>query len=133
MDSAPLETLKERNVANVLLLDGLGQLATKEQTADHAYVRFHVRNADIWFGQEKEVDHRLDRYDYLYEEKQLEPWVPRINEAAVKAAKVRVYFNNHARAKAIKNLFQLMDMPLGEHESWHREIKLQNQFTLGKS
>ena len=132
MDPETLEVLRERNVANVLL-DGPGQPITKEETADHAYVRFHGRNADIWFGQEKEEeDHRLNRYDYLYEKKQLDPWVPRINEAAIKAAKVRVYFNNHARAKAIKNAFQLMDMLLGEHASKHKDIKLQNQFTLGE-
>ncbi len=26
--------------------------------------------------EEKEDDHRLDRYDYLYKRGQLEPWVP---------------------------------------------------------
>jgi uncharacterized protein YecE (DUF72 family) len=133
MDSETLETLRERNVANVLL-DAPGQPATREQTVDHAYIRFHGRNADIWFGLEKEVDHRLDRYDYLYEEKQLEPWVPRINEAVVKAANVRIYFNNHARAKAIKNAFQLMDMILWQHghRNKHKDIKLQNQFKLSE-
>lgn len=116
-----------------MLLDGPSQPVTKEQTANRAYVRFHGRNADIWFGQEKEEeDHRLNRYDYLYEKKQLDPWVPSMNEAAIKAAKVRVYFNNHARAKAIKNAFQLMDMLLGEHAHKHKDIKLQNQFMLGE-
>ncbi len=56
----------------------------------------------------------------------------RINEAAIKAAKVRGYFNNHARAKAIKNAFQLMDMLLGKHVIKHKDIKLQNQITLGE-
>jgi uncharacterized protein YecE (DUF72 family) len=132
-EPAVLEALRERNVANVLL-DAPGQPATREQTADHAYIRFHGRNADIWFGQEKEDDHRLNRYDYLYERMQLESWVPRINEVAVKAAKVRVYFNNHARAKSIKNAFQLRDMLLGKHDRMHKrkDIKLQEQFTLGE-
>ena len=132
IDPETLEILRERNVANVLL-DGPGQPTTKEQTANHAYIRFHGRNPDIWYGQEKkEDDQRLNRYDYLYEEKQLAPWVPRINEAALKAAKVRVYFNNHARAKAIKNAFQLMDMLLGEHAVKHKDIKVQSQITLGE-
>lgn len=132
MDPETLEALRERNVANVLL-DGPGQPITKAQTADHSYIRFHGRNPDIWFGQEqKECDHRLNRYDYLYEEKQLTPWVPRIKEVEIKAAKVRVYFNNHARAKAIKNAFQLMDILLGEHAVKHKEIKLRSQFTLGE-
>jgi len=63
---------------------------------------------------------------------QLDPWVSLINEATEKAAKVRVYFNNHPREKAIKNAFQLMDMLLGEHTSKHKDIKLQNQFKLGE-
>lgn len=131
IDAVALEALRERNVANVLL-DGPGQPITGAQTADHAYIRFHGRNPDIWFVREKEEDdHRLNRYDYLYEKLQLDQWVPRIKEAEIKAAKVRVYFNNHARAKAIKNAFQLMDM-LGEHKLKHKEIKLQNQFTLGE-
>lgn len=129
MDPATLEALRERNVANALL-DGPGQPVTEAQTADHAYVRFHGRNKDIWFRGEKEDDHRLNRYDYLYDKDQLDPWVPRIKEATIKAAKVRGYFNNHARAKAIKNAFQLMDMLLMEHKP--KVIKLQDQFRLSE-
>lgn len=132
LDPETLEAMRERNVANVLL-DGPGQPTTKEETAIHAYIRFHGRNPDIWFGQEKkEDDQRMNRYDYLYKEEQLTPWVPRIKEAEINAAKVRVYFNNHARAKAIKNAFQLMDMLLGEHTHKHKDIKVQSQFTLGE-
>ncbi len=129
MDPDALEVLKERNVANVLI-DGPGHHPRKEPTADHAYIRFHGRNYDIWYGGEKEDDYRLDRYDYLYKEDQLKPWVPFIEAAELKAAKVRVYFNNHARAKAAKNAFLLMDMLGIEHKT--REIRLQNQFTLGQ-
>lgn len=129
VDYATLDALKERNVANVLL-DGPGLPVTKVETADHAYVRFHGRNYDIWFKEEAEDDHRLNRYDYLYDKQQLLPWVPRIRDAEIKATKVRIYFNNHARAKAIKNAFQLMDMLLIEHKS--KEIRLQDQFTLGE-
>ena len=129
IDPATLEVLRERNVANVLI-DGPGSNAGMEQTADHAYVRFHGRNYDIWYRNEKEDDHRLNRYDYLYKKEQLEAWVPRIKEAELKAAKVRVYFNNHARSKSVKNAFLLMDMLSIEHK--HKEIQLQDQFTLGE-
>jgi uncharacterized protein YecE (DUF72 family) len=129
VDPSTLEALRERNVANVLL-DGPGLPITREETADHAYVRFHGRNYDIWYREEKEDDHRLDRYDYLYKKEQLDPWVPRIKEAELKAAKVRIYFNNHARAKAIRNAFQLMDKLLIEHKS--KEVRLQDQYTLGE-
>jgi uncharacterized protein YecE (DUF72 family) len=129
VDSAALDALKERNVANVLL-DGPGLPVTKVETADHAYVRFHGRNYDIWFKEGAEDDHRLNRYDYLYEKQHLLPWVSRIKEAEIKAAKVRIYFNNHARAKAVRNAFQLMDMLLIKHKP--KEIRLQDQFTLGE-
>jgi hypothetical protein len=39
-------------------------------------------------------------------------------------------FNNHARAKSIRNGFLLMDMLLIDHKQ--KEIKLQDQFTLGE-
>jgi len=129
MDPEVREALRERNVANVLI-DGPGLHVGTEQTADHAYFRFHGRNYDIWYREEKENDHRLDRYDYLYKRDQLEPWVPMIKEAELKEAKVRVYFNNHARAKSVRNAFLLMDMLLIEHKQ--KEIKSQDQFTLGE-
>lgn len=129
IDPVALQVLQDRNVANVLI-DGPGLNAGLEMTADHAYLRFHGRNYDIWYGAEKEEDHRLDRYDYLYKKEQLDSWVPRIKEAELRAAKVRVYFNNHARAKSVRNAFLLMDMLSIEHQS--KEIRLQDQFTLGE-
>jgi uncharacterized protein YecE (DUF72 family) len=129
IDSKALGVLKERNVANVLI-DGPGLHLSAERTADHAYLRFHGRNYDIWYKEEKEDDHRLDRYDYLYKKEQLDPWVPRIKEAELKAAKVRVYFNNHARAKSVRNAFLLMDMLLIDHKL--KDVQLQDQFTLGE-
>ena len=133
IDPAALEALRERNVANVLI-DGPGLHAGTEQTANHAYVRFHGQNCDIWYKGEKEGekvdDHRLNRYDYHYKKDQLESWVPRIKEAELEAAKVRVYFNNHARSKSVRNAFLLMDMLSIEHKN--KEIHLQDQFTLGE-
>ncbi len=128
IDPSAMQILKDRNVANVLV-DGPGLHARNASRADHSYFRFHGRNYDIWYRKEKEDDFRLDRYDYLYSKEQLDPWVPRIKEAELKARAVRVYFNNHARSKSVKNAFLLMDLLMLPHEQ--REIKLQNQFTLG--
>jgi uncharacterized protein YecE (DUF72 family) len=129
IDPAALEVLRERNVANVLI-DGPGLHLGTGQTANHSYLRFHGRNYDIWYKGEKENDHRLDRYDYLYSRDQLDSWVPQIKEAEQKTVKVRIYFNNHARAKSVRNAFLLMDLLLIEHKE--KEIKLQDQFTLGE-
>ena len=57
--------------------------------------------------------------------------MPQINEAELKESKLRIYFNNHARAKSVRNAFLLTDMPLIEHKQ--KEIKTLDQFTLGES
>jgi uncharacterized protein YecE (DUF72 family) len=122
-----VELLKERNVAMVLI-DGPGFPITHQETADHSYVRFHGRNYDIWYGEESEGDQRINRYDYLYSVEQLDSWVPRIKEAEKNTSKVRVFFNNHGRSKAVRNAFEMMDLLRIEHRS--KEIKLQDQRTL---
>ena len=129
IDPAALEVLRERNVA-IVLIDGPGLHLGSGQTANHSYLRFHGRNYDIWYRDEKEDDHRLDRYDYLYSRDELNLWVPQIKDVEQKTMRVRIYFNNHARAKSIGNGFLLMDMLLIDHKQ--KEIKLQDQFTLGE-
>jgi uncharacterized protein YecE (DUF72 family) len=128
IDPSAQEVLKERNAATILI-DGPGFPVTKEETADHSYIRFHGRNHDIWYTDDKEGDYRINRYDYLYTQEQLTPWKPRIEDVEITKGKVRVYFNNHARAKAIRNAFQLMDMLAIAHKA--KEINLQDQSAMG--
>ena len=123
------ELLEERNVATVLV-DGPGFPITHKETADHSYVRFHGRNYDIWYTDESEGDQRINRYDYLYTKEQLEPWVQRIKEAEKDIMKVRVFFNNHGKSKAVRNAFDMMDLSNIEHKS--KEIRLQDQRTLSE-
>jgi len=129
IDPSVLETLTDRDVAWVQI-DGPGLQVDAKPTSNHQYVRFHGRNYDIWYGKEKEDDHRLDRYDFLYRKAHLDPWIPRLKRMDVETARVRVYFNNHARAKSVKNAFLLMDMLGIEHKS--KEVSLQDQFKLGE-
>ena len=124
-----LETLQEYGVANTIV-DGPGFPVTRSLTAKHAYIRFHGRNYDIWFKDETEDDYRLNRYDYLYPHDQLESWKPRIQEIVSNSETARIYFNNHGRAKAVKNAFQMMDLLSVPHEE--RDIDIQDQMTLGK-
>jgi len=123
-----LDLLKESGVANVIL-DGPGFPITGSLTADHAYLRFHGRNWDIWFTEEREDDHRINRYDYLYPEADLSGWASMIGEIDGRVKDVRVYFNNHGRAKAVRNAFQMMDLLSIPHEK--KEIRLQDQMKLG--
>jgi uncharacterized protein YecE (DUF72 family) len=105
-----LDVLRDRRVA-VCVLDSPGFPATKAQTADHAYVRFHGRNYDLWYAREKpEGDTRLNRYDYLYTEEELEPWVDTVEDIEERCREVRIAFNNHGHAKAVKNALMFRRM-----------------------
>ncbi|MDW5563049.1 MAG: DUF72 domain-containing protein [Methanomassiliicoccus sp.] len=120
--------LEIRRVANVGV-DGPGVAITTDTTADHAYVRVHGRDHDLWSDQEHEDDIRLSRFDYLYSDAELEGIRDRIVQLSEKVSQVRVYFNNTAKAKGIRNALQLMDL-LGIHHRG-KEIPLQDQTHLG--
>ena len=100
LDAGTAEMLRMRDVA-VCAVDGPSMPPIVEDTASHAYVRFHGHNEDIWYGKEKTGDGRMNRYDYDYQEQELTPWKARIG--TLKAGTVRAYFNNHPHASAVKN------------------------------
>ncbi len=56
-----------------------------------AMVRFHGRRASDW---ERPGVPVVDRFRYLYDRAELEEWVPRITDAAKKAAETHVIMNN---------------------------------------
>ncbi len=123
-----LEVLQEFSVANVIV-DGPGFPITRSLTAKHAYVRFHGRNYDLWFKDEREDDYRINRYDYLYTLDQLGVWKPRLTEIISNSEVARIYFNNHGRAKAVKNAFQMMDLLEIPHEK--KDVDIQDQMRIG--
>jgi len=123
-----LDLLRRNGVANVIM-DGPGFPITRSLTADHVYVRFHGRNRDIWFRDEPEDDYRINRYDYLYSEGDLAKWASMISDIGGHAKSVHVYFNNHGRAKAVRNAFQMMDLLSISHQT--KEVRLQDQMKLG--
>jgi uncharacterized protein YecE (DUF72 family) len=71
-------------------------------TGPVAYVRFHGRNYEKWFAHQES----WERYNYLYSEKELEPWVGRI-ESMAKNRDTYVVTNNHFRGQAIVNAGEL--------------------------
>ena len=71
-------------------------------TSDIAYLRFHGRNKENWWKGDN-----VSRYDYEYNIKELESWLPRITSMSQQARTTYVSFNNHARGQAIKNAHQL--------------------------
>jgi uncharacterized protein YecE (DUF72 family) len=71
-------------------------------TSSIAYVRFHGRNEKTWWGSDAAA-----RFDYLYSEEELKPWIERLAGMAAAAGSVRVYFNNHRRGQAPANAAML--------------------------
>jgi len=86
---------------------------TEQVTAPIAYVRLHGRNYDQWF----DSDNRNDRYNYLYNERELEQWKERIDNVAQKAQTTYVITNNHYESKAGVNALELKAMVTGKRVS----------------
>jgi uncharacterized protein YecE (DUF72 family) len=77
---------------------------SEEVTAPVGYVRFHGRNAADWFRKDA---HRNDRYNYLYSEEELAPWVERMNRMRRKVRDLYVVTNNHYQGQAVVNGIEL--------------------------
>ncbi|HVS30137.1 MAG TPA: DUF72 domain-containing protein [Thermoanaerobaculia bacterium] len=71
-------------------------------TGPVAYARLHGRNYEKWFAHTES----WERYDYLYSEKELEPWAQRINRMA-EERDTYVITNNHFRGQAVVNAAEL--------------------------
>jgi len=113
------------------LVDGPGAPDHRSVTASHSYIRMHGRNEDIWFSREKEDDdRRINRYDYLYSKEELEPWAARAREILDEGVDLRIAFNNHARAKAVRNAHETMEMLGIPHEA--PPVKVVEQAVLGE-
>ena len=65
-------------------------------TTDFAYFRWHGKGEDIWF-------------DYKYNEKELDAWIPVVQATSNKVKKVYGYFNNHFHGYAPENCLQLIE------------------------
>lgn len=67
-------------------------------TSDMAYIRFHGRNREQWWGGDA-----ASRYDYLYSEDELSTWIDRIMAIVGKVKVLFITFNNHFRGQAVTN------------------------------
>lgn len=68
------------------------------QTSPLLYLRFHSRNADLWWKGDGK-----SRYDYLYSRQELAEWVPRLRDAAARSERIFVFFNNCHLGQAARN------------------------------
>ena len=75
-----------------------------QTTSDIALVRFHGRNRATW---EKQGITTAERFNYLYQENELQEWVSRIKYLAEKTQQCHVLFNNCHEDKAVSNARQI--------------------------
>jgi uncharacterized protein YecE (DUF72 family) len=69
-----------------------------EVTAPFAYIRWHGHGKKLW-------------YYYLYNQEELEEWVPKVQDVAKQAPKaVYGYFNNHWHGFAARNCVEMMEL-----------------------
>ncbi len=78
-------------------------------TASIGYVRLHGRRYDTWFSDDPEMP-RSERYNYLYNDKELEQWIKRIDAVASRATNTFVLTNNHFLGKSVVNALQLTSL-----------------------
>ena len=75
-----------------------------EVTSCVGYVRLHGRNWEDWFREDAGRD---ERYDYLYSEEELRPWLEKIEQIRKQADEIYVITNNHYRGQAVVNAFDI--------------------------
>jgi uncharacterized protein YecE (DUF72 family) len=99
------------NIDQPLYHDSVGPSA--RLTSHVGYVRVHGRNYKDWFRKEVSVE---QRYNYLYQPDELEPWAERAQAMAAEPGTREVYVitNNHYKGKAVANALLLKSMVTGE-------------------
>lgn len=78
--------------------------ATEVVTSRIGYVRLHGRNEKNWFREDAES---WERYDYLYEIKELEDWEDRVKKIVKQVKELYVINNNHYQGKGLANALML--------------------------
>jgi uncharacterized protein YecE (DUF72 family) len=93
-------------------LIGRSMVPDERATSRLGYVRLHGRRADTWFSDDPELP-RHERYNYLYSERELEPWARRIRLISEKTETTFVIANNHFEGKGVVNALQLIHILSG--------------------
>jgi uncharacterized protein YecE (DUF72 family) len=111
-DAEVLAMLRERGVGFCNIdqpVIGQSLEPSAQSTGAVGYVRLHGRRYDTWFNDDEMIP-GYERYNYLYPEEELRPWVKRIEKVADAARDVYVITNNHYQAKGVVNALQLISM-----------------------
>jgi uncharacterized protein YecE (DUF72 family) len=76
-------------------------------TADLAVVRLHGRSDDTWKAGAATA---AERFRYLYDRRELRPWVPRVEQLAEQASEVHVLLNNCYQDFGVRNAADMNDL-----------------------
>lgn len=87
--------LRSKNVANVIVDEPLLPADTVV-TADFAFIRWHGHGVRPW-------------YNYRYNDKELDVWVPKVREVTARVKKTFGYFNNHFSGFAVENSLKMLE------------------------
>ena len=112
-DADTLASFTQKNVGFCNIdqpLLGRSLAPTDHVTGTIAYIRLHGRNYEQWF----DSDNRNDRYNYLYNDRELTGWKERIQSVAERAQATYVITNNHFESKAGVNALGLKAMISGK-------------------
>jgi uncharacterized protein YecE (DUF72 family) len=123
-DAATLAAFTQKNVGFCNIdqpVLGRSLAPTEHVTGAIGYVRLHGRNYEHWFAdqgpadqssadQGSDSDRRNDRYNYLYNERELAGWKEKIESVAARAQTTYVITNNHFESKAGVNALELKAM-----------------------
>ncbi len=96
LSTASFALLREFNLAHVVVDEPVLPVRL-ESTGPFAYVRWHGHGSPVW-------------YDYTYSQKELESWVPRVEELANGVPTIFGFFNNHFRGDAAVNAQSLTEL-----------------------
>lgn len=103
-----IEGLRQRGICLVSLdmpaLKGLPPVMDTV-TASFAYLRLHGRNGETWWGSDG-----AERYNYLYNDQELQFFVDRIKLLLTHTERLFVFFNNHRRGQAVQNGLRLISL-----------------------
>ncbi len=77
---------------------------SEKTTAKVGYIRFHGRNRAAWFDNKAG---RNERYNYLYSEDELRPWIEKIRNMRRKVNSLFVITNNHYCGQAVVNAIEI--------------------------
>jgi len=122
-DAETLAAFTQKNVGFCNIdqpLLGRSLAPTEHVTGAIGYVRLHGRNYEQWFADQGSADqgsgsdNRNDRYNYLYNERELAGWKERIVSVAERAQATYVITNNHFESKAGVNALELKAMISGK-------------------